>query len=344
MEKEQLKSIDPQIANIDDSSIEIITSVAISKQISEVFAIYDIPFLGCDFDRVYPSLADILPKELVNFSELSLENSIACEIICAAICHQMNWDYLRKVVLEKTKLEESWLSGDRLAKIEEEDVAKLFTNYKKPERIRAKERCDILREVGKMASDAGGYQALFLNENLKLLPMEKIRGYMLKCYAFSNDPKEKKLQLLLQKLSIYEYLHELASYCRPAIDYHLIRSYLRRGLLYPKTKYAEEFISEFSVQRKETTVGALRQLCGELLEQIVWYTELDICVVNSIEWNIGRSICVQDNPDCYLETDDAAWLKKKYVRCPFYGHCSAQQNEKDDLLHTNEPDYKGTSY
>ncbi|MHB8130806.1 MAG: hypothetical protein ACYDEX_17580 [Mobilitalea sp.] len=344
MKKEQLKSISPPSVNIGDSSIENIDNVAISKQISEVFDIYDIPFLGCDFEKVYPNVADILPKEVVNFSELSFENRIACEVISAAICHQMNWDYLRKAVLDKTKDDEYWLCDDRLSNIKEEEVAALFVNYNKPERIRAKERCDILHEVGKMVCDAGGYQALFLDERLKLLPIETIRSYFLNCLAFSKDPKEKKLQLLLQKLSIYDYLHGVASHCRPAIDYHLIRSYLRRGLLYPKTKYAEEFISESSAQRKEATVGALRQLCGVLLEQIAWYTDLDICVVNSIEWNIGRSICTQDNPDCYLETEDAAWLRLRYVQCPFYGSCRARQNEKGELLRLNGPEYKGTSY
>ena len=344
MKKEQLNSISPLRGNIGDSLIENVNNAAISKQISEAFDIYNIPFLGCDFNKVYPNVADILPKEVVNFSELSFENCIACEVICAAICHQMNWDYLRKAVLDKTKVDEYWVCGDRLSNIKEEEVAALFDNYYKPERIRARERCDILHEVGKMACNAGGYRALFLDEKMRLLPVETIRSSLLKCLAFSKDPKEKKLQLLLQKLSIYDCLHGLSSHCRPAIDYHLIRSYLRRGLLYPKTKYAEEFIFESSAQRKETTVGALRQLCGELLEQIAWYTELDICVVNSIEWNIGRSICTQDNPDCYLETDDATWLRLKYVRCPFYESCRARQNEKDDLLHINEPEYKGTSY
>lgn len=344
MENERLKK-EVHISNsVEKLAYQTNDIIMISKQIAREFENYEIPFLECDFNIVYPALANILPKETISFYELSFDDCIACEVICAAICHQMNWDFLRRTVLEKTKADRGWLQGERLLNISEEEVSELFVNYKKPERIRAKERCEILREVGKLMCDVGKYQSLFLDREEKLLPIELIRSRLLKCTAFSNDPKEKKLQLLLQKLSNYNKLQKLSSYCKPAIDYHLIRCYLRRGLLRPKTTYAEEYIKNSSIERKETTVGALRHLCGRLLEDIAWYTELDICTVNSIEWNIGRSICTQDNPDCYLETDDAAWLKVKYTQCPFWKSCIARQNEKSGLLHINEPDYKGTSY
>lgn len=329
----QEESIEPRSGNTD-----------ISKQISEIFEIYDIPFWGCDYDRVYPNIASILPKEAVDFSELSLENSIACEVICAAICHQMNWDYLRYAVLKKTKEDESWLQAERLSNIREEEVAELFANYEKIERVRARERSEILQSVGKIIISVGNYSNVFFDNEKQLLPINIIRGTLLRSSAFSKDPKEKKLQLLLQKLSNYECLKELALYCKPAIDYHLIRCYLRRGLIYPRTKYAEEYIFASTSQRKETTVAALRNLCSELLEQIAWYTELDVRIVNAIEWNIGRSVCTQDEPDCYLKKNDAAWLKENYTYCPFYENCLARQSKNADLLHVNEPEYKGTSY
>lgn len=329
---------------IEKSLIETNDIITISQKISREFDIYEVPFLGCDFEIVYSEIASILPKEAVSFSELSFENSIACEVICAAVCHQMNWDFLRRTILAKTKMDEYWLTGERLLNILEEDVDDLFMHYKKPERIRAKERCEILRDVGRCICNVGKYQSLFLDEEENLLPIDLIRSRLLKCTAFSKDPKEKKLQLLLQKLSNYDKLQKLSVYCKPAIDYHLIRCYLRRGLIRPKTTYAEEYLKDSTIERKETTVGALRHLCSKLLEDIAWYTELDICTVNSIEWNIGRSVCTQDNPDCYLETDDTIWLKEKYVRCPFYKSCMARQNEENGLLHINEPGYKGTSY
>lgn len=328
----------------DETLIRTNDTIMISQQISREFDVYDIPFFDCDFDIVYPDIASILPGEAVSFSELSLENSIACEVICAAVCHQMNWDFLRRTVLNRTKTDECWMTGERLLNISEEEVGELFVNYNKPERVRAKERCEILHDVGKMICDVGKYKSLFLDQDEKLLPIELIRNNLLKCAAFSKDPKEKKLQLLLQKLSNYDKLRKLSIYCKPAIDYHLIRCYLRRGLIYPKTTYAEGYIKTSETERKETTVGALRHLCSKLLEDIAWYTELDICTINSIEWNVGRSVCTQDNPDCYLDTDDANWLKAKFARCPFFKSCMARQNEKNGLLHINEPCYRGTSY
>lgn len=329
-----------------NNSIEIEQNdnVFISKQISEEFDIYDVPFLGCNYETIYSRVANILPKEKIEFKDLSFEECIACEVVCAAICHQMNWDYLRQAVLKKTLDDKSWLYGERLANISHIEVSALFSNYEKIERIKSGERCKLLRGVGKTIIEIGSYKNLFFDEKQNLLPIDKIRKNLLKSEAFFKDPKEKKLQLLLQKLSVYDGLQNLSIYCKPAIDYHLIRCYLRRGLIYPRTKFASEFIFDSSIQRKETTVGALRQLCSELLEQISWYTGLDICVVNAIEWHIGRSICTQDIPDCYLESEDATWLKKAYLCCPFYENCHARQSEKEGMLYINEPEYKGTSY
>lgn len=319
-------------------------AVLLSKQIEREFRVCDIPFLGCDFEKVYRDIAGILPEE-AGFSELPFERRIACEVVCAAICHQVNWDYLRQAVLDRTKADGGWLDGERLAGISEGEVSLLFAGYKKPERIREKERCRILHEVGEMVCAAGGYIPLFLGEEEKLLPIGVIRGCLQKCAAFSGDPKEKKLQLLLQKLSRYEGFQGLSSHCGPAVDYHLIRCYLRRGLLLPRTKYAKEFVACSSSGRREGTVGALRHLCGGLLEQIAWYTDLDICTVNSVEWNIGRSVCIQGMPDCRLESPDAAWLKARYLKCPFYGNCQAARDGEGGMpQYVNEPEYRGASY
>ena len=77
------------------------SEVQISYKVRNSFSITELPFLGCDFDSVYPALANIIPKEYIVFSDFPLNVAISCEIICAAICHQMNWDYLRNTIFMK---------------------------------------------------------------------------------------------------------------------------------------------------------------------------------------------------------------------------------------------------
>lgn len=209
----------------------------ISTRMLEGFVVADIPFLECDFDITYPKIAHIMPSEIICFDLWGLETTIACETVCAAICHQMNWDYLRYAVFEKTKNDREWVSPQYLSQISEETVKLLFTKYNKPNRIRARERTDILRQVGKLATKLGSFCNLFFDKDRVLLSENQIRNNYFMCPPFSQDPGEKKLQLLFQKLSNYTLLAQLAPFCKPTVDYHLIRCFLRRGLISPKSLF-----------------------------------------------------------------------------------------------------------
>lgn len=315
----------------------------VSEKISDEFAIQSLPFLGCDFDVEYPLIQKLLPKETITFQEFGFEHAIMCEIICAAICHQINWDFLRRQVYERTKLVPKWLEFDHLAAITECEVYKMLCTYDKPDRIRAKERSSIIRKIGTWAKEFDEIKEVFFENEDKLLDYEIIHSNILLCSPFSEDPQEKKLQLLVQKLSSLEKMKGLSQYYRPAIDYHLIRNYLRRGLIYSKTKHGREFIENNFVERKEKTVAAVRMHCACMMDEISLYTGLDIGVINLIEWHIGRSVCTQNKADCKLETKDSQWLKPVFETCPFYNTCMARCYNQS-YLKIQEPNYNGSSY
>lgn len=304
---------------------------------------YSIPFIGCDYDKVYPKLSEIIPKETCRFDSWGLNVLIMAEVFCAGICHQMNWDYLRTSLWEKLERDKNWVLPEKLVCIEEKEVLDFFDKYDKPERIRAKERTQILREIGKWALSFNSVGSIFFDEKGCLLSQDQVRNNLLICSAFASDVEEKKLQLLLQKLSAYTPFKGMEMYCQPAIDYHLIRTYLRRGLLYAKTEYAKRFIEFPDVSRKEQTVAAFRHLCAELMKSICWYSGLSVSIVNQIDWHIGRSVCLQESPDCNLEQAESQWLRPFFDTCPFSNTCAAKCG-REELLNLKEPTYKGSSY
>ena len=225
-----------QCTETQSSETANIVTDAVSVRLLDAFDVSEIPFLGCDFETLYPNLKNIVPSETILFDYADINMLIACETVCAAICHQMNWDFLRNAIFKKAKAQPWYLSAESLSNISNRDVRELLAGYGKPERIRSSERADILRNIGRLAVQHGSFANLFFDENAKLLTEVQIRSNLLESTVFSQDPEEKKLQLLLQKLSNYAPLAELQHYCKPAIDYHLIRCFLRRGLLYPKNK------------------------------------------------------------------------------------------------------------
>lgn len=84
------------------------------------------------------------------------------------------------------------------------------------------------------------------------------------------------------KVSFINGFEALSSYYHPAIDYHLIRSYLRRGIIICKTKKAWDYINNVEANRTERTVAAIRMHCSNMINAISLYTHLDISTINLI--------------------------------------------------------------
>lgn len=343
MKYEQLSVFSEQDIELEEKKKERKKTSEISQRIIDEFGFAQIPFWGCNYELVYPILKDVVPKEEIMFNTLDLEQIIACEMICAAICHQMNWDYLRSAVNKQIQKDSLWVYAEHLRFISEKTVESLFEHYPKRERVRALERTSMLRKLGDLAFSSGGFTCLFFGPEKKPLAMDTVSKVLLDCDVFGQDPGHKKFHLLMQKLSSYSQLSHLATYCEPAVDYHLLRCFLRRGLLFPKSKFASEYILATEIERKESTVGALRHLCANLMMDICQYTALDINSINVIEWQVARSICTQEKPDCLLESSSSTWARKGFERCPFFETCNAANHNKA-YLELQEPKYTGTSY
>lgn len=316
-----------------------------SKDIVNSFRIRPVSFLrDCEYLKLYTAIEEVLPADSITFSSFGRNESIICETICAAICHQMNWDYLRQAVFSKTMESKKWLEPAYLASISEEEVELLFSKYPKKDRIRKEERTVILRIVGSWLQSFPCAEEVLLSKDGVLLEYDKIRSNILLCEPFVSDPEGKKFQLLIQKLSVYPQFSKLKQYYKPAIDYHLVRTYIRRGLLFATTKYADEYLSNYEIKRKENTVAGIRQRCSELMLRICSVASMDVSAINQIDWQIGRSVCVQDAPDCFLEREASSWLKPAFTKCPFFDTCESRKKDIIPYLTVNEPSYKGTSY
>ncbi len=296
-----------------------------------------------NYPLIYNGLKDFIPKTETSFRNFELNICIGCEMICAAICHSINWDFLRKAVKKKTTDDVAWLVPEHLSRITPNDVEQLLNGYEKKERIRASERCELLADIGKrLLKDQKSFKDLFFYSSI-LRSYEEIQECISQFDAFSEDPAEKKFRLLIQYVSDYEPLSSLSDYYKPTIDYHVTRMYVRRGVVLPVSQDAADFILNDEIIHRESTVGALRTVCAESMNEISWLTQVNVKTVSCIEWWVARTICVNGTPDCMLRGDDAKWARDHYERCPFYDVCKARKGE-NEFLTIDEPKYGGKSY
>lgn len=285
-----------------------------------------------------------VPDEPVIFTDLGQTEAVQCELVTASICHQINWDFLRERIRLGTLRDPGAWSMDKLRKIRASDVENLLSDYSQPSRIHADERARMLRSIGDTFANRG---PLFLDSVLcKCDTISEPNGLMavlLETSVFSEDPEHKKAQVLIHTL-----LRSGLWNCSdpktvaPAIDYHILRLYMRLGVLWPRTKAGQQYIAS-SLTRRAVTTNALRYLAAQGMTLISDLSKIPIVDVNAVEWWIGRSVCTKDIPDCNLSAPPSAWLRDSFDVCPYYDVCYARTVDPR-LLRTTEPKERSRYY
>lgn len=142
--------------------------------------------------------------------------------------------------------------------------------------------------------------------------------------VFRADPQRKKARILVQQL-IRTGLVEVTDpdNLRPAIEYHLIRLYLRTG----RVKHSSDV--QFPEDRATDirSVTALRNAVEQAMHYTAQAAGLSILQTNDIEWQVARSYCDRDAPRCAgppREDKPVEWAPSADAGpCPFASSCDA---------------------
>lgn len=293
--------------------------------------------------QLYQQVLPLVPQNHISFDALGEEQMIAGELICAAICHQMNWEFLRRQIFEAIASGDDWWRPPHLHDVKPETIAALLAGYHDQKRVKARQRASILKSLAQIFCGAvSSYcDIVSIDATAGELP-QVVTGRLETSRAFSADPARKKMQVFLHSVSCYEKYRHLDVLCEPAIDYHVIRLYLRRGDVFPISKIGLAFLNA-QVMRRASTVTALRRVVSDAMKWSAQLSGLPVRIVNGIEWWIGRSVCLRDAPDCMLTGNLGSWLQPSHQSCPFKRICFAF-NHDHSLLELREPSYSGSFY
>lgn len=281
-------------------------------------------------------------------AEYSPDQRFASKLCFIAICHQMNWDYLQARIAAVVLPMNPESAGHWLSVVRAADVQNWLHDCPTPERIRASERASLLRNLGEQLTDrfGGNPSNVLASAGGKILGANGLME-LLDCFdAYRLDPLRKKSNVLVQEL-IREQIARFSdeNSVAPAIDYHIIRLYLRTGRVAPKSDVLAEFLIGSRVPRPRL-VTQLRRAVSEALCLTARFAGLPVSVVNYLEWQIGRSICERGTPGCQrvpapLPADpDVARLYSG--SCPFTSFCVAYRDATWRSL--EEPRFKSVFY
>ena len=225
------------------------------------------------------------------------------EVLFVSICHNTNWDRLHSRFLDIAEKEPEQISPPAVSALTRETFSKLFGDVLSGERPRKGERARILREVadaaGDVLTDADNCLPFFGPGKTRLGGDSGVYNWLARIPAFGGDPLQKKSRILVHQLLAYRLL-EVADpeNILPAVDYHLIRLYVRTGrVVARRAEIAERLQGDRKVARVEFVTHLRRAV-----EEAMWYTangaQRPVNEVNHIEWQIGRSFCTRKEARC----------------------------------------------
>jgi hypothetical protein len=223
--------------------------------------------------------------------------AILVEFLAAATCHGTNWDRLRKHLLTVAS-EQMQFAPLKLSSLTFEEFVRQYGN--------AFTSADDLPNRHRLFTDVtaafavGGYP---FNEKRLSVELQRLGGSdgiyaaldMLE--AFKADPQRKKSRILVQQLIRSQLIGVVdPNNLRPAIEYHLIRLYLRTG------RVVHASAKDPQPQRDRATdvrsITALRAAVEQAMHYSAAGADLTIAEINEIEWQIGRSFCERERPRC----------------------------------------------
>lgn len=255
--------------------------------------------------------------------------AILAETVTAAICHSTNWDLLHGTVMAILG-QDSEVVSPKLSYAEFEALLGpgISGSQRMDRRADLEDRHRLLIDVLKEFSRDG--LGLETGSKSELLGRGGFMERLATISAFREDPERKKLRILAQNLQRSS-LVNFADINRlePAIEYHIIRLYIRTGRVSPTSRAALESLNGQAVRRIDS-VNALRKTVSTALKITADAAELDRLSLNDLEWQIGRSYCVREGARCAgpvlpNKSVDSS-LQTKDGGCPLRGECAGFQN------------------
>jgi hypothetical protein len=235
-------------------------------------------------------------EEMLPWSNAARSAQFAFKTLFISICHQMNWDVLQSALAD-WMLPEPDRRLPEFANTPAGQIRALLQHYPKQERVRANERAAILRDTAaqlqQLMAPGGAFDRLI--EQPRLEGRDGFYDIIGQIAAFRGDPLEKKMRVLAHDL----YREGIVPFAdpenlRPAVEYHLIRLYLRTGRVFPThPAVVEELIGEPHPARRRL-VMLLRGAVDQAMRETSFFAGVDIATLNYVEWQLGRTICVSE--------------------------------------------------
>lgn len=281
------------------------------------------------------------------WQQLPREVRFFFKVVFISICHQINWDYLQKKIYEELITKNDNLL-EATIQITASTIENWLSDYPKRERIRAKERAKLIRDIALNIQEKfnGDLKYFYCTASALSLQNQEFEKFFDIFEAYRQDPLRKKTNVLSHEIvteEIYK-INDIKN-LQPAIDYHIMRIYLRTGRVIPQDQSLIKYLTG-APNPRAYIVSQLRVAVGDALKLTAHYANLNIAETNFIEWQLGRSVCTNSEPAC-TEVKSISLppsISSLVVdRCPYINVCEAN-NLMAEFIKFEEPLFISSNY
>ncbi len=232
------------------------------------------------------------------FNDTNIKDRVIKCFYACAICNNMNWDFLCKNVIPTIYLETDGFEFKKICEISTGKFEEYFMDYPKKHKIEADNRLAMLR---KLSNYVGHTEGKVFDKILKVHMLEGEHGLLNiinTLPVFCDDPLHKKGNLLVQILLREGIIHvEDESNTEPAVDYHVIRFFLRTGFIQFNNEEIFDCLSS-NANFELDEINDLRQTISECMKYIYRKSGIAIAKLSFIAWSIGRDYCRNEHAIC----------------------------------------------
>lgn len=252
------------------------------------------------------------------------------ETVFVAICHSTNWDKLHSSIDAAVEFDPDIVNPSRLSVLSPSEFVFLTGLADPQESEDSARRQAMLRDLGHEALTTGfmSFLEAFEPARGELGGENGAYAALSRLSAYAADPLQKKARVLIhQWISAGSVTVPDSDAVAPAVDYHLIRLYLRSTRIHPRSrKMLDRFREGKSVSDSE--LEGMRAAVEAAMTHTAVGAGLSIADLNHYEWQIARSYCVRSGARCSgpalaeKPVDPAlASLSESSGGCPFRHVC-----------------------
>lgn len=236
-------------------------------------------------------------QDTFSLKNLSNEDQVKALFHIIGICERINWNFALGELTFNLWNETKGFSYEKIKDLNAKTFRCMFGNYSRDDgKLFYSRRLKNLKNLSSYYNLVNVYHKL--SQCNRVLGKEGAIQLLKNFPVYCEDRLLKKANAFLNEVSKRKLVSFIdADEIEPAIDYHILRLYLRTGrILFANNEIVDRLVKRTPMRIELIT--KLRETTKQAMKYTAWTCNMPIPLLNHIEWAYARKACRRDRVWC----------------------------------------------